>query len=134
MAINITLAIAWDGGIRDLDTDDIVDVFRYDGEIPPAEGTPWIHLHVLNAPWDTLVEAKDALLEPNAEDEPPVIPPDYIPVVMNPRKLRVQRTNVPPQIVNAINKDRQYQFDFNIIADAKVYNKKLQRLMELIDW
>lgn len=134
MPVNITLAIAWEGPKNQYDTDDIIDVFRYDGDIAPHELAPWVHIHVLNAPWNSLVEAKDVLLEPNAEDEPDPLPPDYEPVVINSRKFRTDKNNIPQPVKNQLNNNRQYTLDFSIIADSKIYNKKLQRVMELVDW
>lgn len=134
MSVDITLAVAWDGPKNQYDVDDIIDVFRYDGDIPPNPIAPWVHIHVLNAPWNSLVEAKNELLEPNAEDEPDPLPADYEPVVMNARKYRTDKGNIPTNIKNKINRDRMITFDFLILADAKVYNKKLQRIMQLQDW
>ena len=134
MPVDITLAIAWEGPRNQYDTDDIIDVFRYDGDIPSPPSAPWVHIHVLNAPWDTLQAAKDVLLEPNAEDEPDPVPPDYDPVVMNARRFRTEKANIPNNIKNQINRDRMVTFDFSLLADAKIYNKKLQRLMQLADW
>lgn len=133
MAVNLTLYISWDGPRAEYDTDDIIEVVPYVGSnLPPYDGAPWVHLHILNAPWDTVLEAKNFLLEPNAEDEPWLDPKN--PVVMNARKLRAEKSEIPPQVVNTIDRERTFQFDFSVFADQKIYNKKLQRLMTISDW
>lgn len=134
MAIDITIAILWTGPRNQYDLDDIIDVFPYTGDLPPPSIAPWVHLHCLNAPWNTLDEAKEVLLAPNAEDEPANPPPDYDPVVMNARDFRVERSLIPANIRNQLGRDRTYTFDFSIIADSKVYSKKLQRILTLADW
>jgi len=133
MAVNLTLYIAWDGPRTGYDTDDIIEVVPYVGSnIPPYDGAPWVHIHVLNAPWATVLEAKNFLLEPNAEDEPYVTPDQ--PVTWHRRKLRAARDEIPSNVVNMLNTFRTYQFDWAVIADGNIYNKKLQRLMTALDW
>ena len=113
--------------------DDIIEVVPYAGSnIPPYDGAPWVHLHILNAPWASLLEAKNFLLKPNAEDEPYFDPLN--PVIMNRRDLRAERSIIPPQIVNTLDRNRTYQFDFALFADSKIYSKKLQRLLTLTDF
>lgn len=134
MPVNITLAIAWNGPIHVYDIDDIIDVFPYNGNVAPAPANPWVHIHCLNAPFDTLVDAKNALLVTNEAEYPADPPPDYEPVIVNMRAMRAHKNGIPNQVKNALNRDRTYEFDFTVIADSKIYNKKLQRLMELADW
>ena len=133
MPVNLTLYIAWDGPRNQYDTDDIIEVVPYIGSnLPPYDGAPWVHIHVLNAPWPTVQEAKDFLLKPNTAEEDPQVPEDA--VIINWRALRVSKVDIPSQVVNTLDRERTFQFDWAVITDATIYSKKQQRLLTLLDW